>query len=84
MVTGSLVAFGSEGGIVATEDTSSVTSDRGPWFWCLIHGRVEGPDGCPNDSRMGPYETRELAATALGRAHERTREWDAEEDAWRG
>lgn len=55
---------------------------RGPWYWCLIHARVEGRDGCPNDERMGPYETRELAQTALDRAHQRTEDWDAEDDRW--
>jgi hypothetical protein len=56
----------------------------GPWYWCLTHNRVEGPQGCPNIDRLGPYTTREQAETALDRAHERTERWDAEDDAWRG
>lgn len=55
-------------------------ANHGPWFWCLEHGRVEPAAGCPNDMRMGPYDSRETAAGALGRAHERTREWDAEDE----
>lgn len=52
------------------------------WYWCLDHSRIEPEEGCPNDRRMGPYDTREEAATAVARAHERTKEWDAEDDAW--
>lgn len=55
------------------------------WYWCLIHSRVEPADGCPNVSRMGPYATREEAATAIQRARERTEEMDradAEDDDW--
>jgi hypothetical protein len=55
---------------------------RGPWFWCLIHARVEPAEGCPNIERLGPYETRELAETALDRAHRNTERWDAEDAAW--
>lgn len=54
--------------------------EHGPWYWCLAHQRVEGEAGCPNHRRMGPYETREEAATALDRARERTEAWEAEED----
>jgi hypothetical protein len=57
----------------------------GPWFWCLDHQRIEPAAGCPNDRRMGPYATREAAATALDRARERTAAWDAEdaaEESW--
>lgn len=55
---------------------------RGPWYWCLVHNRLEGPEGCPNIERMGPYETKELAEGALDRAHERTEAWDAEDRKW--
>ncbi|WP_129669224.1 hypothetical protein [Phytoactinopolyspora endophytica] len=49
---------------------------RGPWYWCLIHARVEPEEGCPNDRRLGPYETREEAADAIARTRERTAEMD--------
>jgi hypothetical protein len=39
-----------------------------PFYWCLEHQRVEPALGCANDIRMGPYETVELAQTALARA----------------
>ena len=55
------------------------------FWWCLKHGRVEEGDGCANNERMGPYETRERAAGALQRAAERTAAEDARdkaEDDW--
>lgn len=55
------------------------------WYWCLNHGRVEPEDGCPNVARMGPYSTREEAASAIERARERTEEMDradAADDDW--
>jgi hypothetical protein len=57
---------------------------RGPWYWCLVHNRLERAEGCPNIERMGPYETKEMAEGALDRAHERTEAWDAEDKNWRG
>ncbi len=55
----------------------------GPWYWCLTHARVEGRVGCPNIERMGPYDSREQAESALSRAHERTEAWDSDDTAWR-
>ncbi|PZF81898.1 hypothetical protein [Jiangella anatolica] len=54
----------------------------GPWYWCLDHARVEPVDGCPNDRRLGPYETRAEAEDALARARERTAQEDARDKAW--
>jgi hypothetical protein len=59
-------------------------ASHGPWYWCLTHGRIEGAEGCPNIERMGPYATREQAATALDRAHENTERWDADDARWGG
>ncbi len=56
----------------------------GPWYWCLKHNRVEPADGCANIERLGPYQTKAEAETALERAHERTEKWDSEDEAWRG
>lgn len=60
------------------------------FWWCLTHGRVEGSstddDGCANMDRLGPYDSRELAAGALERARARTAEQDARDeadDAWK-
>lgn len=53
----------------------------GPWYWCLDHERVEPSEGCPNDRRLGPYESREQAERALEIARERTEAWDAEDAA---
>lgn len=52
------------------------------WYWCLLHSKVEPEDGCPNDRRMGPYDTYDEAATATSRARERTDEWDREDAEW--
>lgn len=51
----------------------------GPWYWCLDHARIEPAAGCPNDRRMGPYDTREEAAQAIDRARERSEAWDRED-----
>jgi len=50
------------------------------WWFCLIHKAVEEDASCPNASRLGPYETRELAATAMERMTRRQEELDSEED----
>jgi hypothetical protein len=55
----------------------------GPWYWCLKHNRVEDKDGCANLDRLGPYERREQAESALDRAHERTEAWDEQDRSWR-
>jgi hypothetical protein len=54
----------------------------GPWYWCLIHNEVEPEQGCANDRRLGPYDSRDEAAHALEKAHDRTEAWDAEDDEW--
>ena len=50
------------------------------WWFCLIHKVVEENEGCANASRLGPYETRELAENALERISKRQEELDSEED----
>ncbi len=50
------------------------------WWFCLIHKVVEENEGFPNASRLGPYETRELADDALERINKRQEELDIEED----
>jgi len=50
------------------------------WWFCLIHKDVEENEGCPNASRLGPYDTRELAAATLERISKRQEELDIEED----
>ena len=53
------------------------------YWWCLTHGAVEEGDGCPNKERLGPYPSRELAASALERTRARTEAEDAREEAER-
>lgn len=49
------------------------------WWYCLIHKTVEEGSGCPNASRLGPYENRELAEQALTRISDRNQSLDDEE-----
>lgn len=53
------------------------------WWWCLNHARVEPDEGCANQFRLGPYETKEDASHAIELAHERAEVWDEEEKAFR-
>lgn len=50
------------------------------WWFCLIHKVVEENEGCANASRLGPYESRELAAEALERISKRQEDLDSEEE----
>ena len=50
------------------------------WWFCLIHKVVEENGGCANASRLGPYESRELAESALERISKRQEDLDSEED----
>jgi len=52
------------------------------YWWCLTHARVEEGPGCPNMERLGPYETRAQAETAIERARARTEAEDARDRAW--
>lgn len=54
------------------------------YYYNTKTGEVE--QGLVSDwsDRMGPYPTREAAASALSTAAQRNRDWDAEERAWRG
>lgn len=46
------------------------------YWYCLTHNTVEGEVGCPNDERLGPYDTEAEAANALEKARERSEAWD--------
>ena len=50
------------------------------WWFCLLHKEVEEAAACPNASRLGPYESCELAETAMERMSKRQEELDSEED----
>lgn len=49
---------------------------RTGWYWCLTHHAVEPYDACKAADRLGPYATREEAATALDRVRARNEEWE--------
>lgn len=46
------------------------------WYFCLVHHAVEPEDGCSSADRLGPYETRAEAASALDKAAQRNEAWD--------
>ena len=50
------------------------------WWYNLRTQKVEQGPGDPNSERMGPYATQAEAETALDRARERSRVWDAQDD----
>lgn len=52
------------------------------WYWCLRHSAVESQLGCPNDVRMGPYESQYEASQAIARAKARTEEMDRADAEW--
>ena len=56
-------------------------SDEQKYWFCLVHHRVEGEEGCRNQDRLGPYATEEEAVHALDRVEERNEEWD-NDPAW--
>ncbi len=45
------------------------------WF-CVTHHAVENEDGCPNEERLGPYDTAKEASHALKKVQERNEAWD--------
>ena len=51
------------------------------WWYCLRHKTVEDTSGCRNADRMGPYASREEAASAIAGAAERTEAWETD-PAW--
>ncbi len=52
-----------------------------PEYWfCLIHKTVEGPDGCRNQDRLGPYSSEAEASRALEKVEERNEAWDNDPD----
>ena len=55
---------------------------QGPWFFCIKHHTVEGPEGCAERHRLGPFATQEEAAAALEKVAERNERADAEDRAW--
>ena len=55
--------------------------DKGNYWFCLTHHRVEGQAGCKPADRLGPYLTEADAARALEKVRERNEEWD-HDPAW--
>jgi hypothetical protein len=51
------------------------------YWYCLEHQRVEGPEGCKNADRLGPYPSEAEAARALEKVEERNEQWD-NDPAW--
>ncbi|HUZ53508.1 MAG TPA: hypothetical protein VMU94_13400 [Streptosporangiaceae bacterium] len=49
------------------------------WWFCLKHNAVEPDAGCPAKDRLGPYSTREEAASALETVRRRNEEWERQD-----
>jgi len=49
------------------------------WWFCLTHMAVEAGPGCPDQSRLGPYDSQALALGALSRISARNLELDEQE-----
>lgn len=57
----------------------------GPFYYCLKHHTVEGPDTeCKAEDRLGPYATADEAAHALEHVEENNEKWDAQDEADKG
>ena len=41
------------------------------YWWCLDHKSVEEGLGCGSTTRLGPYDSKERAATAMERVRKR-------------
>jgi hypothetical protein len=53
------------------------------WYWCLRHRRVEGSDtSCPEDERLGPYESADAAERWQERTEAQNKSWDKEDEDW--
>ena len=49
------------------------------YWWCIDHKAVEEGLGCGSSTRIGPYDTADTAATALGRVRQREDEQEAKD-----
>ena len=50
------------------------------WWFCLIHLTVEHGPGCPDESRIGPFETETQAQLVLERMKARNALADEDDD----
>jgi hypothetical protein len=50
------------------------------WWFCLIHKAVEAESGCPNQSRLGPYDSQALALGAIARISTRNAQLDEQDE----
>ena len=50
------------------------------WWFCLIHKAVEAESGCPNQSRLGPYDSEALALGAIARISSRNVQLDEQDE----
>ena len=49
---------------------------EGKYWFCVTHHAVEKEDGCPNEERLGPYDTAQEASRALEKVQERNAAWE--------
>lgn len=51
---------------------------EGEWYYCMTHHRIEPYYGCKKANRLGPYATKEEAATALDLLAARNEVWETD------
>lgn len=60
----------------------SSNSDQQYWYNTKTHQVEHGPQSSW-ENRMGPYETRAAAESALDRAKARNQEWEDDDKGWK-
>lgn len=54
------------------------------WWYNILTNKVEEGPGAPNAERLGPFDSEQAAADALGKVKERNEEWSAQNAEWDG
>ena len=53
------------------------------WFWCQTHERAEREgEACPQNERLGPYDSREAAENWRSRHQQREERWEEQDEEW--
>ena len=68
--------------VVVNAGTWSSRDERGGFYWCRKHERVESEQHCGASQILGPYPTEAAARDHAGIAAARNEAWDDADDAW--
>lgn len=53
------------------------------WYWCLEHARPEPEsEACPQDKRLGPYDTEQDARNWKQLHEQREERWEEQDEEW--